>query len=125
MNVFFIYNCGYSILIFFMTLNNIELSQNTVIDTILKIITFVSMIWFIFVRGRKAVEIKNGYLYCNSYPFYHKFLLSNISKLSVENKKVTITLNDSSIHETTYFFGIESAISQEVASKFLNTDVTS
>lgn len=120
MNTFFLFNCGFSLLIFFLPFSRFELSPYESIDSILKLIGFISIVGLVFVRGRLAVKIKSDYLYCNSYPFYKKFELSNISSLSIENKRVTVTLKDKSVHEVTYFFGIESAIDQKVLNMFIN-----
>jgi hypothetical protein len=125
MNTFFFLNCGFSLLIFFVPFSRFTLSPNDFIDASFKAIVFLLIVGFAFVRGRKAIEIKKNYLYCNSYPFYKKFKLSTISSVSLESKKITVMQRDNSVSEVTYFFGIKNAISEEVARKFLMKDLVS
>jgi hypothetical protein len=120
MNTFFFFNCGFSLLIFFIPYYRLELSPHDSIDSILKLIGFILIVGLVFLRGRYAVQIKGHYLYCNDYPFYKRFELSNVSTVSIENKRVTVTLKDKSVHEVTYFFGIESAIDQKVLNMLIN-----
>lgn len=121
MNLFFFLNSSLSLMIFFVPFNRFVFSNIHWIDTSIKAITLLTILGFVSLRGRKALEIKNQHLYCNSYPFYKKFRLSNVAKVEVENKKVSVFLKDNSITEITYFFGIKSAIDKEVTNKFLNS----
>lgn len=122
MNTFFLFNFGFTLTVF-IPYFRLRISPDLWVDSIFKILVVLSIFAFVFVRGRFAMEVKRGYLYCNSYPFFRKFELCNILKVSIENRKVHIVFKGGNERVVTYFFGIKGAIKDKVAQSIQNYKV--
>lgn len=78
---------------------------------------FCSVFFFCWIRGRKSIEVKEGVLYVNNYPFYRRFQLVDVDHVTVNGNWVFIQLKSGAVVKVNFFFDPTASIDESVVSK--------
>ena len=118
--MFFFFNLSFTLTIC-IPLLGFDMSTDYISDYIVKFMIAIFIVVFCWIRGRKSVEVKDKYLYVNSYPFFKRFVLADVSGISLVGKNVCVQLNDNSIAEIDFFFNPQNAIDESVIKLILKS----
>lgn len=117
MNYFFLLNLAITLTVFFVPISRFSFSYDYFLDLTIKLFIFILLFIFVLIRGKTALKIKNGYLYCYSFPVVRKYKCTEIKNLELTDKKVRI-FSEKKVIDVDYFFGIRNAIDDDVRERY-------
>lgn len=123
MNYFFLYNFLFSITVFYLPLSRFSFSEESTINLSINFLIFVAITTMVYFRGRYALKVKDGSLYCYNFPFLSKFPCEEIKEMTLSNKNVRLKLKAKEV-DIDYFFGIQHAIHTDVLQLNVATEFT-